>query len=248
MEKEINSCLICGKEFDSLESAESHVEEEHAEILGEDGLAEHFVEMSYVSEEELSETSIEESPEETPDEDSVATDEEIDELTTLLEGIEDYQHLPKEDRDMVLEQVLPSKKKLKDDVKTSNLMEKLYEDAIQKLSDKESWVCPYCHKDLQAQAGLNNEQLAVDPRYAKVRHLKDAHAYLFEEMKRLFITPAKPERAEEPFTSNPESCSETEDLDLETLSKEELAQKISENPELRRQFFKGWKRKLEQKE
>lgn len=50
-EKEVFSCLICGKEFEDLASAEFHVSEEHEEILG-GGVAEHFIETSYLTEEE----------------------------------------------------------------------------------------------------------------------------------------------------------------------------------------------------
>lgn len=75
-EKAVFSCLICGKKYRSLAYAEDHVETEHGEIVG-DGVAEHFIQTSFVDEEEqLSDLSIEESQDETPDEDTSITEDE----------------------------------------------------------------------------------------------------------------------------------------------------------------------------
>jgi len=44
-------------------------------------------------------------------------------------------------------------------------------------------------------------------------------------------------------TPNPENVSATDNP--EELSKEELAQRISESPELRKEFFRKWMKKLQ---
>jgi len=246
VEREIHSCLICGKEFDNLALAEDHVSTEHGEIVGEEGNPEHFLETLFVEAEELS--AIEETPEETPDEDSVITDEEMDELTELLEDVQDYLDLPKEDRDIVFEKVLPSKKSLKDNVKTSNLFEWLYAHGIERLLDNESYVCPYCNMDLEAQAGLDKTELSVTPRFAKFKHLRNAHKYLYEVMVELFVKPISERRYDDDKATTVAEEYHLSKEETEELGREELAERISESPELRQKLFRAWKAKLERRE
>ena len=199
-------CNICGKAFDTEDECLEH-------IISEEDLSENseiYMTIHYDVEEE--EPSIEEDLDEEPDEDSVIAEETDEELTELLEAVEDYEHLPKEDRDYVLNEVLPSKKKLREDITTGNLIEKLHTHAIEKLLDDTSYVCPWCHKDLEAEAGLDKSELSTTPRFAKFLHLKDAHAYLYQVLKELFIDPKTERRYDD---DKPSSAAEEYHLSKE---------------------------------
>lgn len=254
-------CNICGELFDTEELCLEHLENEE-EIESNPEIYMTVMEIDSLSElaeiepedfrkycednpqdpicKRYSYSGIEEDEGEIPDEEDFFTDEDVDELTELLEAVEDYQHLPLEDKKMVLDSVLPSEKKLRKGVTTSNLIEELYIHAVERLNDTKSFVCPYCHVDLQAQAKLSDGKVSVDPRFVKVKHLRNAHKYLYEVLRELFMR-GKSERK----LDDDRALTYAEQYHL---SKEELSQRISEDPEMRREFFKIWKRRLEQRE
>jgi hypothetical protein len=155
-EKVVFSCLICGKEYSNLAFAEDHVETEHQEILG-DGIAEHFIQTSFVDDEEqLSGKAIEEAQDEKPDETEVITEDEL-----MLKVITDnWSELTPQEKAAVIERsfakergsdkglVDKSKRKLfskasgrLEDTISPELAETLREQII---DQTESGICPLC--------------------------------------------------------------------------------------------------------
>jgi len=73
--------------------------------------------------------------------------------------------------------------------------------------------------------------------------VKSKHKSLWRVLKHLFGTSAQdiPDEGRVSTTPNPEQCTEK-------LSKEELAEELSKNPELRKQFFRKWLQTLKERD
>lgn len=227
-------------------------EEEVIEHLKKEGVVEGF-ELYYdeFEEEELSE--IDDTEEEKPEEEGSISEEDLDELKEFKEAVEDYEEFPKEDKDIIFEKVLQYKDYSLPEKKATEFLGELGRDALAKLTNEETWICPFCNKDVRELAKLNNEGFSESAKIAKFLHFKNYHKELYETIVREFI-PQKPERNEPPSgellphqkgSPNPEACSESE---KEELSKEELAEEISKNPDLREQLYRKWIQKKQQRE
>lgn len=152
-----------------------------------------------------------------------------------------------------------------------NYVEEKYRKIVEDLADRErTTVCPICNRPFEE--GLTAEELSFwkpdlhpikgrpdtyekqskkhDPKLPKVLenvfprirqiHVATKHPAIWEFIKTMFGVPKEMPHVAEPYASNPESC--TEDL-----SREELTEEISRNPELRNQLFRKWKRKLQER-
>jgi len=147
-----------------------------------------------------------------------------------------------------------------------------YQKLVEVLADSDTKVCPICSRPFEEE--LSTEQLSFwkpdltpikgrpdtyekqskkhDPKLPKVLenqfprirliHIKTKHPAIWEFIKTMFEVPKEMPNVVEPFSSNPEACSEE---NLEELSREELTAEVVKSPELRKQLFHIWKRKLE---
>jgi len=125
---------------------------------------------------------------------------------------------------------------------TKNAIPSTYQNVVERLSDERCITCPLCHKEWSVIA----EDLSLEAKDPKVRvkHLRTVHINLWNVLKGVFGMGANDIPDSRPSsTPNPESCSE-----LESLSKEELAQRINADETLRHLFFREWLKKLKNKE
>lgn len=77
----------------------------------------------------------------------------------------------------------------------------------------------------------------------RVHHIKASHPSIWDLISYLFEVPEKKDLPHQQitWTPNPESCS------TEEMTKEELSQDITSNPELRKALFRRWKQMKETK-
>lgn len=242
--KVLFKCLKCHEVLESLDEIENHFDSEHPdEEINYDLYNEELANAIQESKEET----IEETPEENPEEESSISDEELGELEDLKEKVIDYDLLTKREQDDVLDKVLPSKKKLRAPVTTTNLIETLTSTAVERILSDDSFICPFCHKDLQAEARLDGEELTLKPRPAKLEHLSKVHPSIAEALKAFKIVPSE-RRYDDVKRDDAESCSKEE----EKLTKETLASKIQEDSEegstLRKLLLRRWKAELSKDE
>jgi hypothetical protein len=133
-------------------------------------------------------------------------------------------------------------------VSTKEAFKAFYEKAVEKLLDEKTIACPMCGKQWKTIFENMKENLAqhseleVKVPLIRLTHVKTEHKALWRVVQHLFGKGAEDMPDTRPSTvPNPESCSEK-------LSKEELAQELSTNPELRRQFFRRWLQTLKEKD
>lgn len=79
-----------------------------------------------------------------------------------------------------------------------------------------------------------------------IQHIKSRHPKIYDLIKDLFEKEESERRYDD--TEKTDQAQHLSKENLEELSKEELAERISENPELRAKLFRMWKRKLEERE
>lgn len=125
---------------------------------------------------------------------------------------------------------------------TKTAIPRTYQNVVDRLSDERCITCPLCHKEWKEIA----QDLSLEAKDPKVRekHLSSVHINLWKALKDLFGMGSDEIPDDRVSTvPNPESCSE-----LETLSKEELAERINSDETLRHLFFREWLKKLKNKE
>jgi DNA-directed RNA polymerase subunit RPC12/RpoP len=247
-------CSECSEEFESLDEWDLHAETVHD---GQEVTYELIDENLELNEEEKENLTIEDSgePEEILDQETSMTEGEVRGAIVLqsYSNIED-ETLKKEILSVALGQSTEHNKKFAEPVKTSDAEVRFYEEALGKLLDKNSVACPYCGLSWERLYGeikgkkeeLSKEEIEKSFPTLRILHVKSEHKGVYELIKGLFT----PEREEgddalpsgelmpnQTGAPNPEQCTEE-------LSKEELAEAISSDPELRRQFYLQAFRKL----
>lgn len=131
--------------------------------------------------------------------------------------------------------------------KTKNVIEKQFRSIVERLSDVEAISCPACGKlwssieeDLKENLGFGDQHKALEGKFPRIRliHIKAEHPSIMKFIKSIFSMGADEIKDSRPSTTgNPENVS--------ALSKEELAQRIGEDPEKRKAFFKEWMKRLQ---
>lgn len=136
-------------------------------------------------------------------------------------------------------------------VKTSEAFKEYYAGVIEKLQDESMIACPVCGGLWESLAKeettiLSDEKTKVGIPFNRIMHLKLKHEPIWNLIKSSFGVSAEaiPD-ARVSTTPNPENVSAT---NPEELSKEELAEVISESAELRKQFFRKWMKKLQDRD
>lgn len=127
---------------------------------------------------------------------------------------------------------------------TRTAIPRAYQSVVERLTDSRCITCPLCHKEWSVIA----ENLSLESSDPKVRqtHLRTEHIDLWNVLQGLFGIGSDEIPDERVSTApNPESCPDDEPG---KLGKEELAERISSDEELRHQFFLKWMLKLQGKE
>lgn len=144
-----------------------------------------------------------------------------------------------------------------------------YQKIVETLADEDSTACPICnrpyeegltkeeldfwkpdlHPSPENPPKFTRQSKKKDPKLPKVLesqfpsihliHCRMKHPAVFQLLKILFKVPKEMPHVAEPYSSNPESCSDLENLSKEEL--EELTEDIASKPELRNLLFKKWK-------
>lgn len=248
-------CKECRDEFSDRAEADFHSYDAH-NMEYEDCI------------EEIEETEnlavIEENPEETPIDEGL-TEEEFDEKKILgvLEKAFENDYFTEEEKHEVMSRLMGMEtghdKKFPVKPTTKDLCTKSYKAYIEDLADPESQICRFCGQEWsriseEEKVNLEKESLSFAKQHKslqgkfsmiRVYHCKAKHPAIWKFIQYLFGVPKKsayPDK-QKTFVSNPEHCSEN----LENLSKEELAEKIGGDPELRKAFFKKWLLHLKKK-
>ena len=196
-------------------------------------------------EEVLGEVDSSPEPTENLDEKSGLTEEEIRGIQVL----KDYKNIEDEETkkavlSVALGQSTGHDKKFPRQVKTGEAIEEAYKEVIEKLGDERSISCPLCHLAWSRISGEMKEKLSEDEKHKigiplmRVHHVQSSHPSIWNLISYLFEIPKKTEvGVQRVKVSNPESC-----------CKEELAQVISESPELRKEIYREWIKKLQKRE
>lgn len=126
-----------------------------------------------------------------------------------------------------------------------------YTNVIEDLQDESKIACPQCGKlwsDISEDLKENlaqNEQYEVGIPLIRLHHVKASHPSIWKLISDLFGKSSEEITDERVSTTpNPESCSDDEP---EKLSKEQLAERINSEEELRHQFFREWLRRLKKR-
>jgi len=232
-------CKECGDEFIDIGEAEFHSYDFHER---------EFEEIMEILEEEN--LTIDDTPEETEnlDESEAITEEEVRGAIILenYDQIED-ETTKKQVLSVALGQSTGHDKKFAKPVKTSEAFKEAYSRIIEKLQNEESVACPICglewsriEEDMKENLGFDTQHSNLEGKFPVVRihHIQASHPSIWKLLAYLFEIPEKTEvGVQKVQVSNPESC-----------SKEELAQVISESPELRKEFYREWIKKLQKRE
>lgn len=153
------------------------------------------------------------------------------------------------------------------EVRTSENINRLqYESTAERLLDEKSVACPICHLawgrlavEEHMKENLNKllkgseawaRGMMKSPKQltksampiVKLIHVRTKHPEVFKFLQKmgLFKVPKKNGNA---YTDNRESCTQ----DLEKLTASEIAEKLSENKDARKKFFRQWMLKLQEK-
>lgn len=230
-------------------------EEEVIEHLKKEGIVEGF-DLYYdeFEEEELSEIDDTPESEEILDEEEGLTEEEARGVVVLANWneIED-EELKKIILSLAMGDETGSSKKLSENVGTRGAIPYSIKRTLQKLSDPNSRVCPFCYKEISMEEISTEDNLT-----AKILHAKREHKEILSAYSKIVGVPTErdafeteaptreePESGEllphQKGSPNPEQCSEE-------LSKEELTKKVVECPELREALYRKWLEKLQKRE
>lgn len=219
-EKEVFSCLICGKEFDNLSLAEDHVSSEHKEVLGE-GIPEHFVETSYLTEEErrirkedfekfckahpndpICEEIIKEGTEENPDETEIITEEELVDKANAKKAVDAYFRCELSDTEekMLLSRLLGQTTKSADKkahdkgfakrIKIDNWDKEYLSEIVEKINNG---ICPFCNLHYTQNAFYEGVELPENLAKFKPRPIPKFKPSISEKQTKPFDRPDIPE-------------------------------------------------------
>ena len=211
--------------FESSAEAYEHCIEEDISLEEIEELEEESLSIDVTSEEE-----------ENLDEETAVTEEEMNGVIVLenYNQIKD-QTLRKQVLSVALGQSTGHDKKFSKPLKTSEIPEEYMQQFVQKIS---SGQCPVSSCQLhwsQLNVDLSESAKEELKEQLVLGHIESEHPKIYEFLKELFPIPGTPkDKREVPHavTSNTEQCT-----DSEKLSREELADAIKADPELRRQFY-----------
>ena len=206
------------------------------------------------------ETLVEDSQEGNPSEIDSMTEEELKNLARAKVAVDSYLEgeLSETEEKMLLSRLMGQTtgkahdKVFPEKANTSDAFEKQYQHIIERLQDPQSKVCDLCGREWEQIAKeettiLSEEKTKVGIPLMRVMHIKTKHVPIWNLLADLFGMPAEKVPDERVSTTpNPENVSATENP--EELSKEELASAISESPELRKEFFRKWMKKLQDRD
>lgn len=235
-------CKECRDEFSDAPEADHHAYDVH-NMEFEDVIEQIEGENLAVSEEE------------TPDEASAVSEEELENRNRAKKAVSAFMagELYDTEEKMVLSRLMGQTtgkahdKKFPEKSDTSNAFRLQYKSLVERLSDERAISCPACGKlwrtieeDLKENLGFGDQHKNLEGRFPRIRliHIKAEHSSILRFIKSIFSMGADEIKDSRPSTTgNPENVS--------ALSKEELAEAISEDPELRKKFFKQWMKRLQ---
>jgi len=254
---------VRNEEFETLSEAldyceENEIPEDNLELLEKEALSEEDINLEKFCKENPEDPRCKEyygkkidiPDEEIPDEDSAITEREMEARVILdnYDKIED-ETTKTEVLSVALGLSRGQDKKLPKQIPYTEAFKAYYERAVEKLQDERMIACPICEKlwktiyeNMKENLAEQHKELEVKVPLMRISHIKAKHKGLWRVLKHLFAIPEKKKlpHEQETYTSNPEHCSEK-------LSREELAEKLAENPELRKEFFRKWMKTLQEK-